>query len=1027
MGISKILSKVKIETYETPPNFNYEQQMYFFELPSNLSKELVNCYTHTNRIGFLLSYGYFKACGRFFKPSTFRKQDVDFLCHKQGLLPFSISFEQYDRATYLRHRTVILNYSGYQKYDKSAHEPILKHHIKTLLSGQLDGVLLFNSLLEKMRFDKVELPTYHYLHHLIVSCIGGFQKHLENIIQTQLTQEQKVCLNTLIESKQEVPTNKFMYPLADLKFIEPKSNMSVIKRNTDKLQQLMVLRESTQSVLEQLPLNEQGIQYFGNVVQLGQVGHLKRKSTTKLYLHLLCFVAYQTQIFTDYLVKSFLDLVRSAIDKARRKSQENIANRHIATKPAVRKVVLSYKTVIALKDTATSIVWEDDKVLSPKDKIEQLQNLFPLEIADAKEPNWMDVDEYLHTNERTDFYLALEAQSLSLQKALTPLLKVLSFNKANSDKKIVATIDEFKAKKGQLTAKCSAEFLDDEEKRLVFKEGKFNISLFKVLLFKAIFEGTKSGSINLDYSYNYKAYDQYLIEQSVWDKQKKDLLKKANFTNITGVNTILNDLKKQLHESYVNTNTNIHSGDNKLTSIRKDGKFLIKTPKTYKDDINGVSELLPNEKIISLLSILSTINEKTNFLNCFKHRLHKYQKIRPKNRLFYASIMAYGCNIGISRMAKISNPINQNKLETLANNYCYLENIEKANDAVIRFTKSLSLPQIYKQSRDKLHTSSDGQKLLVDGDTIFSAYSFKYFGSKKGITSYNYLDPRSLHFSGTVFNSNDYEATYVLDGLLHNKVIKSDIHSTDTHGYTEAVFALMHLFGFKFAPRLKNINRQTIYSFKKKAVYKELGYKILPDAYINTDIIIENWEQILRLITSIQLKYCTASQIFKRLNSYSRQHPVYKAIKELGRIFKTLHILEYMDDVKYRQMSIKQLTKIEQSNQFTKAVFFYNSSKMIFLHRHEQLIAQACTRLIKNIIVCWNYLYLTDLLNKAKTQEQKSYILERIKNGSVMAWRHIHFQGVYDFSDDKLRNEFDLDKFNPFENDLETIIQNFQQ
>jgi TnpA family transposase len=51
-------------------------------------------------------------------------------------------------------------------------------------------------------------------------------------------------------------------------------------------------------------------------------------------------------------------------------------------------------------------------------------------------------------------------------------------------------------------------------------------------------------------------------------------------------------------------------------------------------------------------------------------------------------------------------------------------------------------------------------------------------------------------------SSAEREATYVIDGLMHNNVVKSDIHSTDTHGYSEVIFAVMHLLGFEFAPRI---------------------------------------------------------------------------------------------------------------------------------------------------------------------------------------------------------------------------------
>ena len=45
-------------------------------------------------------------------------------------------------------------------------------------------------------------------------------------------------------------------------------------------------------------------------------------------------------------------------------------------------------------------------------------------------------------------------------------------------------------------------------------------------------------------------------------------------------------------------------------------------------------------------------------------------------------------------------------------------------------------------------------------------------------------------------------------GLMHNDVVKSDVHSTDTHGYSEMIFWTMHLLGFSYAPRIKNLKRR---------------------------------------------------------------------------------------------------------------------------------------------------------------------------------------------------------------------------
>ncbi|SDA22546.1 Tn3 transposase DDE domain-containing protein [Nitrosospira sp. Nsp18] len=104
---------------------------------------------------------------------------------------------------------------------------------------------------------------------------------------------------------------------------------------------------------------------------------------------------------------------------------------------------------------------------------------------------------------------------------------------------------------------------------------------------------------------------------------------------------------------------------------------------------------------------------------------------------------------------------------------------------------------------------------------------------------------------------------------------------------------------------------------------------------------------MLRFIATIRLKVTTASQLFKRLNSYSKQHPLYRALKEFGKIPKTRFILKYIDDLEFRQAIEKQLNKVEGSNKFSKAVSFGHSHEFIQSEKEDQEIAEACRRLIK--------------------------------------------------------------------------------
>ena len=262
---------------------------------------------------------------------------------------------------------------------------------------------------------------------------------------------------------------------------------------------------------------------------------------------------------------------------------------------------------------------------------------------------------------------------------------------------------------------------------------------------------------------------------------------------------------------------------------------------------------------------------------------------------------------------------------------------------------------------------------------------------------YSFIDDRQVLFHHTVISASEREAAYVIDGINNMDVPKIDIHSTDTHGYTELIFATMHFLSTSFAPRIKNIAKQKIYAFSTKKSYEKLGYKILPCRPIRQKLISEHWEDILRFMVTIRLNKVSASQLFKRLSSYAKDNPLYKAIKEFGRIVKSLFVLTYFDDVKLRQRIEKQLNRIESSNKFVKAIFYANNSEFKQSDPEEQNIAVACKVLIQNSIVFWNYLYLSELLTNCSDEKERVEMISLIREGSVLTWSHVNLHGEFDF------------------------------
>ena len=89
---------------------------------------------------------------------------------------------------------------------------------------------------------------------------------------------------------------------------------------------------------------------------------------------------------------------------------------------------------------------------------------------------------------------------------------------------------------------------------------------------------------------------------------------------------------------------------------------------------------------------------------------------------------------------------------------------------------------------------------------------------------------------------------------------------------------------------------------------------------------------------------------------------------------------------------------------FTRAVSVGNPREFLQAEKEDQEMAEACKRLIKNCIICWNYLYLSQKLEKIEDVASRQVFLDALAHGSVISWQHINLLGEYDFSDEKLRD-----------------------
>ena len=161
----------------------------------------------------------------------------------------------------------------------------------------------------------------------------------------------------------------------------------------------------------------------------------------------------------------------------------------------------------------------------------------------------------------------------------------------------------------------------------------------------------------------------------------------------------------------------------------------------------------------------------------------------------------------------------------------------------------------------------------------------------------------------------------MLDGLLyHESDLKIEEHYTDTAGFTDHVFALCHSLGFRFAPRIRDLADRRIYVPENGNTYPALGS--LVGGTLNVALTATQWKEVLRLATSIKQGTVTASLILRKLGAYPRQNSLALALRELGRIERTLFTLEWLQSPELRRRVQIGLNKGEAKNALARAVFF---------------------------------------------------------------------------------------------------------
>lgn len=162
---------------------------------------------------------------------------------------------------------------------------------------------------------------------------------------------------------------------------------------------------------------------------------------------------------------------------------------------------------------------------------------------------------------------------------------------------------------------------------------------------------------------------------------------------------------------------------------------------------------------------------------------------------------------------------------------------------------------------------------------------------------------------------------------------------------------------------------------------------------------------MLRLVTSIKQGTVTASLMLRKLGSYPRQNGLAVALRELGRIERSLFILDWLQSVDLRRRVQVGLTKGEARNALARAVFFYRLGEIRDRGFEQQRYRASGLNLLTAAIVLWNTVYVQRAVQalRAHGQPVEEALLPYL---SPLGWEHINLTGDYSWRTKRATGKF---------------------
>ena len=921
-----------------------------------------------NRLGFAVQLCYMRHPGVMLGADEEPFAPVLRIVAAQLKVPIEIWTEYGQRAeTRREHLLELQSVFGFQPFTMRHYRPSV--HSLDDLAWQTDkGIVLASALVEGLRQQRVLLPSLNVVERVCAEAVTRANRRIYRVLTDSLSAVHRQHLDDLLKRKEGSKTTW----LAWLRQSPAKPNSRHMLEHIERLKTLQAL---------DLPAGVERQVHQNRLLKIAREGgqmtpaDLAKFEPQRRYATLVALSLEGMATVTDEIIDLHDRIMGKLFNVAKNKHQQQFQASGKAINDKVRLYGRIGHALLEAKQNGGDPFAAIESVI-PWDA-------FAESVSEAQK---------LAQPEDFDFLRRIGENYATLRRYAPAFLDVLKLRAAPAAKRVLDAIDVLRGMNADNTRKmptdAPTEFVKKRWAKLVFTDDGIDRRFYELCALSELKNALRSGDVWVQGSRQFKDFDEYLLppEKFASLKQSGDLplavptdCEQYLSERLTLLESQLDKvnlmaLANELPDAIITTATGL-----KITPLDA------AVPDEAQALIDQSAVLLPHVKITELLM---EVDGWTGFTNHFTHL--KTGDTAKDKTLLMTTLLADAINLGLTKMAESCPGTTYAKLSWLQ---AWHIRDETYGEALAHLVNAQFRQPFAEHWGDGTTSSSDGQNFKVGSKGVSTGHVNPKYGSEPGRTFYTHISDQYAPFSTKVVNVGIRDSTYVLDGLLyHESDLRIEEHYTDTAGFTDHVFGVMPFVGFRFAPRIRDLGETKLFIPKGDTVYDGLKPMISNDR-LNIKHIRTHWDEILRLATSIKQGTVTASLMLRKLGSYPRQNGLAVALRELGRIERTLFILDWLQNVELRRRVHAGLNKGEARNALARAVFFCRLGEIRDRSFEQQRYRASGLNLVTAAIVLWNTVYLERATNALRSHGPVDDTL--LQYLSPLGWEHINLTGDY--------------------------------